>query len=159
MDCSSPGFSVQGILQASILELFVVPFSRGSPPPRDRTGVSLQILHWQSGSSPLAPSGKPYWNIYSVFLSWILPLCDKNVKVWRKLANILWANVSINDFITFLKKKHKWGRKFTLCFVFFPQFNFKLKSNLFHSCRIFMKLNINSLNIWTNDRSVSVLYF
>ena len=92
----------------------------------------------------------------SVFLSWILPLCDKNVKVWRKLANILWANVSINDFITFLKKKHKWGKKFTFCFGFFPQFNFKLKSNLFHSRSIFMKLNINSLNIWTNDRSVCI---
>ena len=117
MDCSLPGSSVQGILQASILDWFVVPSSRGSAPPRDRTGVSLQILHWQSGSLPLAPSGKPYWNIYSVFLSWILPLCDKNVKVWDKLANTLWANVSINDFKTFLKKKLKWGKNLpSVCF-------------------------------------------
>ena len=30
MDCSPPGFSVHGILQARILEWVVIPFSRGS---------------------------------------------------------------------------------------------------------------------------------
>ena len=30
MDCSLPGFSVRGILQAGILEWVAVPFSRGS---------------------------------------------------------------------------------------------------------------------------------
>ena len=39
MDCSPPGFSVHGILQAKILEWVVIPFSRGSPQPRDRTLV------------------------------------------------------------------------------------------------------------------------
>jgi len=37
MDCSPPGFSVHGILQAIILEWIVIPFSRGTSPPRDRT--------------------------------------------------------------------------------------------------------------------------
>ena len=40
MDCSLPGSSVQGILQARILERIVIPFSRGSSQPRDRTQVS-----------------------------------------------------------------------------------------------------------------------
>ena len=40
MDYSPPGFSVHGILQARILEWVVMPFSRGSSWPRDRTGVS-----------------------------------------------------------------------------------------------------------------------
>ena len=31
VDCSSPGSSVHGILQASILEKGDIPFSRGSP--------------------------------------------------------------------------------------------------------------------------------
>ena len=31
MDCSLPGFSVQGILQARIREWVAIPFSRGSP--------------------------------------------------------------------------------------------------------------------------------
>ena len=35
-----PSFSVHGILQARILELVAIPFSRGSTPPRDQTRVS-----------------------------------------------------------------------------------------------------------------------
>ena len=39
-DCSSPGSSVHGILQARILESVAISFSRGSSWPRDQTGVS-----------------------------------------------------------------------------------------------------------------------
>ena len=35
MDCSLPGSSVHGILQAKILEWVAIPFSRGSSQPRD----------------------------------------------------------------------------------------------------------------------------
>ena len=41
MDCSPPGSSVHGILQARILEWVVMPASRGSSQPRDPTRVSL----------------------------------------------------------------------------------------------------------------------
>ena len=40
MDCSPPGFSIHGILQARILEWVAIPFSRGSSRPRDWTWVS-----------------------------------------------------------------------------------------------------------------------
>jgi len=40
MDCSPPGFSVHGILQARILEWVAIPFSRGTSQPRDQTLVS-----------------------------------------------------------------------------------------------------------------------
>ena len=40
MECSPPGLSVHGILQARILEWVVMPSSRESSPPRDRTQVS-----------------------------------------------------------------------------------------------------------------------
>ena len=40
MDCSPPGSSVHGILQARILEWAAIPFSRDSSPPRDWTWVS-----------------------------------------------------------------------------------------------------------------------
>ena len=40
MDCSLPGSSVHGILQARTLELVAVPFSRRSSRPRDWTRVS-----------------------------------------------------------------------------------------------------------------------
>ena len=40
MECSPPGSSAHGILQARILEWVAVPFSRGSSRPRNRTSVS-----------------------------------------------------------------------------------------------------------------------
>ena len=39
MDCSPPGSSVHGTLQAAILEWVAIPFSRGSFQPRDWTWV------------------------------------------------------------------------------------------------------------------------
>ena len=46
VDCSPPGSSVHGILQARILEWVATPSSRGSR-PRDWTHVSYIYLHWQ----------------------------------------------------------------------------------------------------------------
>ena len=40
LDCSLPGSSVHGILQARILEWVAIPFSRGSSQPRDWILVS-----------------------------------------------------------------------------------------------------------------------
>ena len=40
MDCSPPGSSVHGIIQARILEWVAVSSSRGPPQPRDQTHVS-----------------------------------------------------------------------------------------------------------------------
>ena len=58
VDCSPPDSSVHGILQARILEGAAMPSSRGSSQPRDQTHL-LCLLHWQAGSLPLAPPGKP----------------------------------------------------------------------------------------------------
>ena len=40
VDCSPPGSSIHGILQARILEWVAISFSKGSSPPRDWTQVS-----------------------------------------------------------------------------------------------------------------------
>jgi len=40
MDCSPPGSSIYGILQARILEWVAILISRGSSQPRDQTQVS-----------------------------------------------------------------------------------------------------------------------
>ena len=40
VDCSPPGSSIHGILQARILEWVAISFSRGSSQPRDRIQVS-----------------------------------------------------------------------------------------------------------------------
>ena len=58
MDCSLLGSSVLGILQARMLEWFAISFSRLSSQPGNRTLVSC-LLHWQVGSFPLVPHGKP----------------------------------------------------------------------------------------------------
>ena len=59
MNCSPPGSSVQGILQARILEQVAVLSSRESFQSRDQTRVSLCLLYWQAGSLSLVPLGKP----------------------------------------------------------------------------------------------------
>ena len=49
MDCSLPGSSVCGILQATLLEWIAISYSRGSSQPRDWRKV-LHLLHWQADS-------------------------------------------------------------------------------------------------------------
>ena len=52
--CDGMDYPVRGILQARILEWVVLPFSRGSSQPRDRTQVSPTaggfFTHWATGS-------------------------------------------------------------------------------------------------------------
>ena len=43
MDCSLPGFSIQGIFQARVLEWVAISLSRGSSQPRDWTRVSHTV--------------------------------------------------------------------------------------------------------------------
>ena len=50
MDCSLPGSSVHGILQARILEWVAIPFSRGSSP---------YLLHCRQALYPLSHLGSP----------------------------------------------------------------------------------------------------
>ena len=73
MDCSPPGSSVHGILQARTLEwALAMPSCRGLP----ASGIDpclLYLLHWQMGSLPLVPPGKPmclcmYVHMYNVYV-------------------------------------------------------------------------------------------
>ena len=62
MDCSLPGFSVHGILQARIQEWVAIPFSRESSRPRDLSWVSCigrQILY------PLSHQGSSMYYIHT----------------------------------------------------------------------------------------------
>ena len=59
MDCSPPGSSVHRILQARILEWIAISSSRGSSHYWGSNLHLLCLLHWQAGSLPLAPPGKP----------------------------------------------------------------------------------------------------
>ena len=63
MDCSPPGSSVHGILQARILEWVAISFLQGSFPTQ---GSNPGLLHWQVDSLPLSHLGSPY--LYHNFL-------------------------------------------------------------------------------------------
>ena len=58
MDCSLPGSSLHGILQARVLEWVAISFSRGSSQPRDRT----------QGSNPGIEPGSPalYADVFTI---------------------------------------------------------------------------------------------
>ena len=60
MDCSPPGSSIHGVLQARILEWVAMPSSRSSWPSDWTTPCLLYLLHWQGSSLPLGPPGKPH---------------------------------------------------------------------------------------------------
>ena len=47
VDCSPPGSSVHGILQARVLEWVAIPFPRGIFPNQE---LNSRLLHWQAGS-------------------------------------------------------------------------------------------------------------
>ena len=57
MDCSLPGSSLHGILQARVLEWVAISFSRGSSRPRDQTWVSCILGRrfnlWATTGKPL----------------------------------------------------------------------------------------------------------
>ena len=55
MDCSSPGSSVHGILQARIPEWVAIPFSKDLPDPR----IEPRSLSLQADSLLPEPSRKP----------------------------------------------------------------------------------------------------
>ena len=57
LDCSLPGSSVHGILQARILEWVAIPFSRGSSQPRDQTEVSHIAADSLLSEPPRKPPG------------------------------------------------------------------------------------------------------
>ena len=57
-DCSLPGPSRHGMLQARIMKWVAMSSSRGSSWPRDGTHISY-FLHWQAGSLLLTPPREP----------------------------------------------------------------------------------------------------
>ena len=88
MDCSPPGSSIHGILQARI----AMPSSRGSTQPRDQTRISNVscIGRWVL---PLAPPGKP--NIITL----INFIKDFSAVVTELIAN----NISLEEINPYLQ--------------------------------------------------------
>ena len=66
VDCSPPGSSVHGILQARILEWVAISFSRGSSQPRDQARVSCF-----AGRRFILSATREAWCSTICFLLWI----------------------------------------------------------------------------------------
>ena len=64
-DCSLPGFSVQGISQARILEWVGMPSSRGSSQPRDWTCISCTVGRFFTAEPPMQNSSLRKWRVYA----------------------------------------------------------------------------------------------
>ena len=58
-DCSLPGSSIHGILQARILEWVATASSNGIFATQGSSLCLLHLLHWQAGSLPLRHPGRP----------------------------------------------------------------------------------------------------
>ena len=59
MDCSLPGSSVHGVLQARILEWVATACLQGIFPTQGSNLHLLSLLHWWAASFSLVPAGKP----------------------------------------------------------------------------------------------------
>ena len=74
MDCSLPGSSVHGILQARILESVAIP------DPGIKSAC-LMSPAFQVDSLPLAPCGKPFWSIRIVVIEFL-----RGTSSWKMAA-------------------------------------------------------------------------
>ena len=78
IDCSPPGSSVHGILQARILEWVAFTFSRGSSWPRDQTYVCCierwVLYHWATSKAP--------FRILNSYLQTLDPQSRYKPKLW-----------------------------------------------------------------------------
>ena len=124
-DCSPPGSSVYGILQARILEWLVILFSKGSSQPRDRTQISCIagrfFTVWATREAPLlsrCQSGGMFFQvIYLAFslsvvlsLSTLLSLCafkkkeklPMTINFTRQKFSTVAGTISFHVFITYI---------------------------------------------------------
>ena len=95
MDCSPPGSSVHGILQARILEWVAISSSRGSFGPESNP----RLLHWQADSLSLSHQGSPllYYTpekylrlVFGCFCEWSRGIKD------RKRSFYAWTETYIH---------------------------------------------------------------
>ena len=118
INCSPPGSSVHGILQARILEWVAMPFSRGSSQPKDRTWVSLIesrfFTIWSTWESRKSRDVLRWWVL-------LLPLCYFLSQIYLVyasgltsskivIAQIMWLYFSMPPYLhwSFFQKRKCW---------------------------------------------------
>ena len=81
MDCSPPGSSVHGILQARILEWLAMPSSRGSSQPRDRACISRDSCVAGRFFTTESPGKPQEWIYFLLKYGWDIFICNK-IYIW-----------------------------------------------------------------------------
>ena len=114
MDCSPPGSSTHGILQARMLEWVAISFSRGSSWPRNQTYVSCSSLI-AYGFFTTEPPRKPsvwFWYLGNVGLVQWVRKCS--------LRFLFLEDVVVNHYHFFLKNVEEFTSEAILarCFLF-----------------------------------------
>ena len=116
MDCSPPGSTVHGILQARILEWIALPFSKGSFWPRDQTQVSCIAgifstvwatgeAHWSLGPEEPLEKGMA---THSSILAWKVPRTEKPGGLQSMGSQRVGQVTMIEQFTQLLFKAWKW---------------------------------------------------
>ena len=89
MDCGPPGSSVQGILQARVLEWIAIPFFRGSFQPRDHAQVSCTadrfFTVWAARDAQGEQYGSSLKTTVTVWSSSLIPghKSGENSLIWK----------------------------------------------------------------------------
>ena len=109
MDCSPPGSSIHGILQARILEWVAILFFSRSSRPRDWTCVSCSAWY----SLPSEPGGKPTFHVCSYFQY----VCTLRVLHFLSffLSSFLPTLLTPSSLCSFLSSCAFWHSKFYKC--------------------------------------------
>ena len=117
--CDPMDYTVDGILQARILEWVAYPFSRGSSWPRNRTGVNCIAGRFFTSWT----IGKPYWK-FSLTL-WLKPLLLATVPLVSLLIlNFLQAQLYTSSCLCFPYSFYVFGK------IFMYQWHLNLILNL-----------------------------
>ena len=106
-DCSQPGSSIHGILQARILEWVVMPPPRDLPNPgiEPTSPVSPAL---QADALPLNHQGSPHWGVsllnrqdlmVTPAASAVRFLCERAVRIYCKTIGIREVTKKVNDLI------------------------------------------------------------
>ena len=113
MDCSPPGSSVNGIVQARILECVAMPPSRGSCRPRDQTWLSCItgsflhsvrfFMHWptrETVHNAITVLVYAEINEHSNYILCLFVLCSR----WEPLQDNSWVpfDTTLSIFVSFL---------------------------------------------------------
>ena len=114
MDCSPPGSSVHGILQAGILDWVTMPPSRGPSPPRDQTHnscIGRRVLYHQHH---LGSPGHSLSNSSEVLL---LQRGKEGARICENFCNTDQVVRTSKDYCYLKKTSHLKLRKWTLFYV------------------------------------------